>query len=525
MELNTKGRYAVMAMADIARHGQDTAVPLSQIADRQRLPLPYLEQIFLQLRRAGLVESARGRAGGYRLSRAAADVSVAAIMGAVDEETRFTRCGHSEDGGCTAGERCITHSLWQGLGDATTRYLESVSLTDVIAAASNATPAPAASATAAVKHKRVYLDYNATSPLVPEARTAMIDALDVVGNASSVHSEGRRARTIIEAAREEVAALVGAKASEVVFTSGATEAAAWALRQRFDTIYVSAVEHDCVLAAAKEATAARIVECQVSPDGRVMTETMAAGVLSASIAQTSLAVLQMANNETGIVQPIGELTAFARAHGVTVFSDAAQAAGRIPIDFAALGVDLMALSAHKMGGPKGIGALVVRDRLDLKSLISGGGQERSRRAGTENVAAIAGFGAAAAVARRGLSAQADIAARRDRLEAGIRALTPHAVFIGANGARLPNTSAIALPGLSAETLVIRFDLAGIAISAGAACSSGKVGASRVLRAMMLDADIARAAIRVSLGASTTDADIAAFLAAWKSIAGQPALAA
>ena len=257
MELTTRGRYAVMAMADIARQDAGTAQPLSQIAERQKLPLPYLEQLFLNLRRAGLVESARGRSGGYRLARHASEISVLDVMAAVEEETHFTRC-HGEQEGCVAGEKCLTHTLWQGLSNVAADYLQSTSLADVVAGR--------AAGKARAEPRRYYLDYNATAPLRISARTAMVAALDVVGNASSVHAEGRRARGLVEAAREKVAALVNAKPSEVVFTSGATEANAAVFSQGWETIFLAGIEHDSVLAPAR-ASSARIIDIPVGSDG------------------------------------------------------------------------------------------------------------------------------------------------------------------------------------------------------------------------------------------------------------------
>lgn len=359
---------------------------------------------------------------------------------------------------------------------------------------------------------RTYLDWNATAPLRPEARAACLAALDVVGNPSSPHAEGRRTRAIVEDAREQVAALVGATPAEVVFTSGGTEANNAVLAAGWDTIVLSRIEHGSVLAPARAAKA-RIVELAVGDDGVVR---MHAPVDASS--GRSLLSLQMANNETGVIQPVAEAAASARAQGFFVHTDAVQAAGRIAVDARALDVDCLTLSAHKIGGPKGVGALVIQSRASLPALIAGGGQERRRRAGTENVAAIAGFGAAAEAARRDLGRMRDVAVLRDRLEAQVLAVTPAAVVIGADAARLPNTTNIALPGTSAETLVIALDLAGIAVSAGAACSSGKVGTSHVLAAMGLEATHARGAIRVSLGWSSTDDDVAAFVEAWRRVA-------
>jgi cysteine desulfurase len=235
--------------------------------------------------------------------------------------------------------------------------------------------------------------------------------------------------------------------------------------------------------------------------------------------------VQLANNETGIIQPIAEIAELARANGVKMHIDAVQATGRMPIDFASLDVDTLAISAHKFGGPKGVGALVIRDHVDLVPLLRGGGQERRRRAGTENISAIAGFGAVAEAALRDLESVSAVGVMRDQLEAELRRISPNAVIVGENAPRLSNTTAVALPGKLAETLVIRLDLAGLAVSAGSACSSGKVGASHVLEAMGFGPDIAASTIRISLGPTTTKDDIAAFLAAWKTIAGAPALAA
>ncbi len=525
MELTTKGRYAVMAMADLAGHINESATPLSVVAERQSLPLAYLEQLFVPLRRAGLVESARGRSGGYRLAKPANEISVADVMDAVEEDTRFTRCSHN-DPRCSAATPCVTHGLWNALSEATGRFLSSVSLADVVADGRySAHPVrQSSSASARSTVRRTYLDYNATAPLRPEAKAAMIDALDIVGNPSSVHAEGRRARAMIEAARESVARLVGAKPSEIVFTSGASEANTWALSQPWVAILTSGIEHDSVVAPAR-ASAGEVMMLPIGRDGAVKAQDVAALVASRSFAGPAVIALQLANNETGVIQPVAAIAELAHAQGIRMHTDAVQAAGRMPIDFAALGVDTMAISAHKFGGPKGVGALVVRDHLDLMPLIRGGGQERRRRAGTENVPGIAGFGAAAEVALRDLATIEAVGVLRDELETELRRISPRAIIVGEGAPRLANTTAVALPGKLAETVIIRLDLAGIAVSSGSACSSGKVGASHVLEAMGLGHEMASSTIRISLGPTTTKDDIAAFLAAWKTIAGEPALAA
>ena len=332
---------------------------------------------------------------------------------------------------------------------------------------------------------RTYLDWNATAPLRPEARAAMIAALDLAGNASSVHAEGRAARAIVESARESVAALVGARPADVVFTSGATESNVTVLSAGWSTIFVADIEHESVLHPAKTSRA-RIVEMPVCDSGLVDSGAIADAVLCAAEPfGHALLSLQLANNETGVIQPVADIARFARAHGIAIHTDAVQACGRLAVDVAQLDVDYLSISAHKLGGPKGVGAHVCRDGAALPSLLLGGGQERRRRAGTENVAAIAGFGAAALAAMQDLAGIERQRSCRDKLVAAIQQMTPEAVVIGAAADRLPNTSCIALPGKTAETLLIKLDLAGIAISAGSACSSGKVGASHVLRAMGL----------------------------------------
>jgi len=322
---------------------------------------------------------------------------------------------------------------------------------------------------------RVYLDWNATAPLRAEARAATVAALDAVGNPSSVHAEGRAAKMIVEAAREAVAAALGCKPKEVVFTSGATEAAG--VLAGFDAVTVEPTAHDCLQAHARG-------------EG---------GVVAAGLA----------NSETGVLSEV------AAGRG-PVLLDVVQAVGRVPFAFGWSGADLAIVSAHKLGGPKGVGALIVRDGVDIASLRPGGGQESGRRSGTENVAGIAGFGAAATAAVRDLAdgVWSRVAELRDGLEARLAAAAEDTIFVGKDRARLPNTSCLLTPGWKGETQVMQMDLAGFAISAGSACSSGKVRPSRVLRAMGYDDRDAASAIRVSIGPLTTEDELDRFAAAW-----------
>ncbi|MGO8910515.1 MAG: cysteine desulfurase family protein [Bradyrhizobium sp.] len=371
---------------------------------------------------------------------------------------------------------------------------------------------------------RVYLDWNATTPLRREAREAMVAALDLCGNPSSVHAEGRQARRLVEDARAAVAAAVGAQPRNVVFTSGGTEANALALKPGLkrgsglavERLVVSAIEHASVLAGGR--FPAEIIETvSVTPSGLLDLERLR-GALEGK--PPALVSVMLANNETGAVQPVAEAAEIVHAAGGLLHVDAIQALGKISFDMSALHADLVTLSAHKIGGPKGVGALVLAEGLTgLEPLLRGGGQELSRRAGTENVAGIAGFGAAAKAA---LDALVDDAIRlkalRTRLENGLRQTAGTLVFSG-DAPRLPNTTLFTVPGLKAETAVIGFDLEGIAVSSGSACSSGKVQPSHVLEAMGFGPQIAQGAVRLSLGWSTSDADIERCLEAWRMLAG------
>ena len=372
---------------------------------------------------------------------------------------------------------------------------------------------------------RTYLDYNATAPLRPEAREALLAALDI-GNPSSVHEEGRKARALVEAARADVAALVSAPAETVIFTSGGTEACNLALGLRqapageIKRLLVSAIEHSAVLAAAEESvlpvellpvTAGGVVD-MVALDAALQDETPA------------LVCVMLANNETGTIQPIAEIAAKTRAHGSLLFCDAVQAAGKMPIDIFALGVDVLSLSGHKLGAPMGIGALVTRPAVVVPPQLLGGGQELGRRAGSENISGIAAFAAAAKAAMRDLDDFANLADLRDDMEAALLAVQPQTEIFGKHADRLANTSCFALGGLNSETLVMALDLAGVSVSAGSACSSGKVSRSHVLAAMQAETHISRGVLRVSLGWQSNREDTEKLVDEWSKLAGR-ALAA
>ncbi|NJM30353.1 MAG: cysteine desulfurase [Rhizobiales bacterium] len=346
---------------------------------------------------------------------------------------------------------------------------------------------------------RTYLDHNATSPLRREAKAAMLAALEAGGNASSIHFEGRSARKFVDDARETIARAVGAIAPMVIFTSGGTEANNLAIKgagaERF---LLSAIEHPSVIEAAR-ATGKPVDFIPADLSGTIIPESLPSLLKRGP---NTLVSVMLANNETGVIQPVREIANIAHDAGALLHVDAVQGLGKIGVNFALLGADMMTFTAHKLGGPVGAGALIVRDGLVLEPLMHGGGQELRRRAGTENIAAIAGF---AATVEKGFA----VKELRDRLESNLEG----AVIVGAGAERLPNTACFYVPGIKAETLVMNFDLEGIAISSGSACSSGKVSKSHVLAAMGID----ETAIRVSLGWNSTEEDVNRFLAAHRKI--------
>ncbi|WP_202380024.1 cysteine desulfurase family protein [Mesorhizobium sp. 131-2-5] len=374
--------------------------------------------------------------------------------------------------------------------------------------------------------KRAYLDYNASAPLLPAAREAMVAALDVAANPSSVHAEGRAARRLIETARREVAALVNAKPEHVVFTSGATEAAStllapeWQMGRgsvRMSRLYVCEADHPCLLNGGRF-PAGQVTRIGVDANGIADLAALAGALAGHDKADgLPLVAIHGANNETGVIQPIDRIAEIVKAAGGILVVDAVQAAGRVSIDMSAGYADYLILSSHKIGGPKGIGAIVAAaDLMMPKPLINGGGQEKGHRGGTENLAAISGFGVAAREALAGLPAIDAVRQHRDEIEAIVKMLVPDAEIFGTDAPRLANTTFFAIAGIKAETAQIAFDLAGVALSAGSACSSGKVGPSHVLKAMGYGDSLG--ALRVSIGAATGAEDIELFRTALAGIA-------
>lgn len=358
---------------------------------------------------------------------------------------------------------------------------------------------------------RLYLDYNATAKIRPEVIDALGQAMARVGNASSVHGAGREARKSVEDARRKVAALVGAAPGQVVFTSGGTEADNQVMRTADPArTFVSAIEHPAVLDACPGAH-----RVPVDADGVIDLDALDTMLAAADAPQ--LVALMLANNETGVLQPVAQAAEIAHRHGAALHCDAVQAVGKITVDFAALGADTMALTGHKFGGPQGIGALIVKTPESADCLMRGGGQEHGLRGGTESVAHIVALGVAAEIALKRMDSYAALADIRDRMEARLLQSTPGMRIFGGSAPRLPNTSKMMMPGVTSETQVMAFDLAGIEVSAGSACSAGRIEPPYVLTAMDVPDREALCALRVSLGWDTAAEDIDRFIAEWTRI--------
>jgi len=361
----------------------------------------------------------------------------------------------------------------------------------------------------------IYLDYNATAPIRPAVIDMVSATMSQVGNPSSVHHAGRKAKAVTEEARTKVAALVGSRVRDVMFCSGGTEANNAVIRgSGAQSVIISATEHDSILAAVKH-VAVPVYKLAVDASGLVDIDQLKSLLKEAPA--PALVSVMMANNETGTIQDIKQVVEIAKEYGAVVHTDAIQAAGKLTIDMPSLGVQYLTLSSHKIGGPQGVGAVILSPTAPLKALIVGGGQELGRRSGTENVAGIAGFGVAAFEALVGLSRGNAVTEIRNSLEKTLRSFSNEIIIAGHPDHRLPNTSCIAMPGVKGETQVMHFDLNGICISSGSACSSGKVKTSHVLSAMGYSDDVSECSIRVSLGYKSTLADVEAFTAAWKTL--------
>ena len=523
--LGTKARYAVMAMVELARRDLSVPVALADLSESQEIALPYLEQIFSRLKQAAIVNSVRGPGGGYVLSRPAAEISIADIVRASEENLKMTRC-NSQSGGCMSTKaKCLTHDLWEGLEMQINSYLQNITLADIVSQRSaignlvsgiRDQGSEVRDQGSGIRDQRakIYLDYNSTAPVRPEVIALMAEIMEFPANSSSAHGFGRKAHKILEDSRKLIAESISAFPNELIFMSCASEANATALRGFPERrLLVSAVEHSSVL--HNHDSAADVQHIPVDSHGVVdlaaLDELLAEG-------GKALVSVMLANNETGIIQPMRSIADICKKHNALLHSDAVQALGKVALDFTALGVDMMSIAAHKMGGAVGAAALVIRQDLPIKPLLYGGGQELRRRAGTENIAAIAGF--AKAVEMIDLAHMQKLRLWLDEMENKLAAAGAYILPTAKTEnnkhtntppplPRLPTTPTIAIPRLPQEVLLMKLDLAGFAVSAGSACSSGRIEPSHVLAAMKTKNEIAKSAIRISAGWATKEKEIQA----------------
>ena len=507
MILTTKGRYAVMAMLEIAQSTSSVAMNLASIAAKQHIPHNYLEQLFAKLKKDGIVTSVRGPGGGYKLNSTPNEITIYRIIQAVEDDMKVPKCGHNKQ--CATHVKCATHYLWHGLEDNVVHYLSNISLADVIAG--NCNILSSSNGNIKTDTSKIYLDYNATTPLHHAVQEEMNNVLGNACNPSSLHWHGRRAKALIENARSKIAKALGIKLGigeyQITFTASGTEANNLLLHNfAGKDLLVSSTEHLSVLEGAKEYGNRTLIK--VDQNGQINMSHFIECLKN--MQPGSLVSIILANNETGVIQEnMPELVTLAHAKGLFVHSDFVQAFGKIPMDLK--GLDFITISSHKIGGPIGAAALIHKTKLPIKAQIIGGGQERGIRSGTENVAAIVGFGKATEMIK---DSSANL---RDKMEDIIKDICPNAIFYGKNTLRLPNTSMILMPGMDAHKQLIQFDLADISVSAGSACSSGKMKTSHVLTAMGIESDKAKCAIRVSVGEATTIEEIEKFASNWERI--------
>lgn len=507
MFLTSKARYAVMAMLEMASKDPVAFTKLADIALSQEIELQFLEQIFSKLRKARLVEAIRGPGGGYKLAKNTKEISISEIIKSVEEDIKVTRCSnqeHENNNGCMSSGKamCSAHHLWAGLESQIEEYLANKTLFDVQNRAFFKKPFIS----------KIYFDHNATTQLLPEVKEGLLELYQNPLNASSIHANGRAAKYYLENARSKVKELIKADEQyQVIFTASGTEANNLAiLGIKNINPLVSVIEHSSIISLVKYAV------IKVLRNG-VIDLTELEHSLDTCNEKTPLVSVMLANNETGVIQPIKEVVRLAKKKNAIVHTDATQAPGKIPIDISELGVDMMTISAHKFGGPLGAAALIYKKHIDLYPIVMGGGQEYMVRAGTHNIQAIHGFGIACASEPKYRSLMSKTEQIRNYIEKEISVISGDAIFFGRDAIRLPNTSSIGMPGITAESQVIHFDINGIAVSNGSACSSGTTKTPHVYMAMGYALDNAKTAIRITLGTNNTYEEADKFIQVWKDL--------
>lgn len=518
MILTTKGRYAVMAMIALGERQGAYATRIVEISEMKNIPHSYLEQIFSLLRNAGIVESVRGPGGGYRLKTPPESLRLINIINAVDERITMTKCHNNSESFCIAPSvQCRAHDLWVGLEYKILNYFSNITVQDVVDGnfrniiSSNRN-------IVGRSQNHIYFDHNATTDIDPRVKE-FIDLIPSVPlNPSSIHWHGRLARSMLEDARNNIAYAMGIKLGpgddySITFTSSGTESNNLVLNNfKEKHVLISSVEHMSILEPAKKNPNTQVIP--VDSDGQIDMQELERKLQT--IPEGSLLSVMMANNETGILQKnISEIAALARRYKIFIHSDCVQALGKIHINYNEF--DFVTISSHKVGGISGVGALIHRSNIAIQAQIVGGGQERGMRSGTENVIGISGFGIAATFLDSRCNKLLDVAILRDKMEAMIKDICPDVMIFGENAARLNNTSSIMMPGVDSQKQIMKFDLAGISVSAGSACSSGKTKISHVLKAMGATDEEASCTIRISLGLEVLEEEIIQFVDSWKII--------
>jgi len=495
-----------MGMLEIASREPFSLIKLSEIASKQEIELQFLEQIFAKLKKSGLVEAVRGPGGGYRLTKNAGEIFITEIIKSVEEDIKITRCAnqlHHKDGCMSfSGTMCVAHHLWADLENQIEDYFSSKTLFDVQNRFVLKKPIL----------NQIYFDHNATTTLLPEVREGLMELYQYPLNPSSIHASGRAAKYYLEKARHRVRELIKADMNyNVVFTASGTEANNLAiLGIKNINPLISTIEHPSIANLVSHAVV------KISKNGVIDLDELEK-ILDLCKDKRSLVSIMLANNETGVIQPIKEVVELAKKNNAIVHTDAVQCPGKILVDIEDLGVDMMTISAHKFGGPIGAAALIYKKNIDLQPIIIGGGQEYRIRSGTHNIQAIHGFGIACSVEEKYRELMKKTSAIRDYIEDNIEQLSEKVIFFGKDATRLPNTSSIGMPNVSAESQMIHFDTNGIAISNGSACSSGSSKQSHVHMSMGYSSEETKTAIRVSLGINNTYDEADQFIHAWKDL--------
>jgi cysteine desulfurase len=527
MQLGTRSKYAVAAMVDLSLMPEGQTVCLRDIAEKQGVPQLYLEQLFIPLRKRGFLASVRGAKGGYFLKKKPSYVAVADVIEALEERIKVTRCKNNQKGCLPNSKKCRVHHLWANLESKIWSYFEGITLEDVAngsfepvslktSLSMSFKPAPAQHVTHAISPSPIYLDYNAYAPQRPDVTAHMRENLKICANPSALHTLGQQERLKITHAREKIMEQLSLKDGQLIFTSGGTESNNLALQglPQIASLIISAGEHDSVLKPAlflKEKSRVRLGICPLNSHGTLDLNHLK--TLLKGIRKPFLCSVFYAHGETGAINPISEIAQHVHACGGILHVDAAQVLGKTEVNLS--DCDMVTLSSHKCGGPSGVGALFVKNSIKLTPLFYGGNQEEGLRPGTENVSLIQGFAKAIALACQETQERVPLMQTwQKRLTQKIRTHVPNAHVFAESAKRLSNTLYITMPGVDSTLQVMAFDLEGVSVSTGSACSSGTHQASRALLSMGISESVARTALRISFGWNTHEADIERFTALW-----------